>query len=143
MGATNQGLFNNYATLVIQGSFDLSAAAAVLTLTYPGGQTATCRGDNLSCAKGGTGSYTVTLKGTGATKFVEVLYSNANLQATTLATALTARVAAVAQPGGSSGDDITITVITAQTTGAAADTTAAVTVCFEVALRVARMTSSL
>lgn len=135
---SNQSTFQNFGTLRVEGSFDLSAGAAVLSITYPGGVTATCRGDNLTCVKNGTGTYDVTLKGTTALKLVELLRADASILATTVATALDARVASVLQAGGSAGDDIIIKVLTIQTSGAAADTTGAITVNFEAVIRTMR-----
>jgi predicted site-specific integrase-resolvase len=112
----------------IEAAVDLSAAGAV------GAQ----RGTNCVWAKTGTGTYTCTVKGATSLKFVEILRAGAQLRATTLATVLSARVSTITQATDGS-DDVIITVITAQTTGAAADTTAAVTLEIDVVLRMRPM----
>lgn len=132
-------VYQNEASWVVQGTFDLSAGAAVLAISNPDGSTKTVRGDNMSVVKNGTGTYDVTLKGTSNLKLVELLDGRAALIGATVATALSARIQSALQPGGSSGDDIIIKVITAQTTGAAADTTGAITVSFSVTIRIRRM----
>lgn len=134
-------VFHNDARYEIEGSFDLSAAAAVLTISYPAGQTKTVRGKGMSVVKNGAGTYDVTVKLSstisGPTfQSIELLDADAKLVAVTVATALDARVASVAL---STAGDIVIKVLTTQTTGAAADTTAAVTVSFQVVFCYTRM----
>lgn len=134
--------FLNSGRLEIEGSFDLSAAAAVSTISQPDGSTKTCRGENMTCAKNTTGTYDVTVKlassldGQPVFQPVELLNASASIVAATVAVALSARVSAVAKD---SNGNLKITVITAQTSGAAADTTAAITVCFSVAIGTQRM----
>ena len=129
----------------ITGSFDLSAAAAVLNITYPAGQTKTVRGKGMTVTKSATGQYDVTVK-TSSTisgptfQAVEFLYGDATINATVVATVLSARVASVTL---STAGDLVVRVITAQTTGAAADTTAAITVSFEVEICTNRMDQAL
>lgn len=139
---TNAAKFWNQETMNLAGSFDLSAAAAVLSISYPAGVTKTCRGVGMSCVKTGTGQYDVTLKQSSAQgpvfQAVELLYADAPLIATTVATVLSARVASVTL---SATGDIVVRVITAQTSGAAADTTAAITVSFNVIISTSRDTS--
>lgn len=139
--ATMNTVFHNDYRYEIEGSFDLSAAAAVLTISYPAGQTKTVRGKGMSVVKNGTGTYDVTVKlsstVSGPTfQSVELLDADAKIVATTVATALDARVASVLL---STAGDLVIKVQTTQTTGAAADTTAAVTVSFQVCICYARM----
>lgn len=132
--------FNNEGRFVIEGSFDLSAAAAVQNITA-GVVTKTVRGQNMSVVKNGTGTYDVTLKlassldGKPIFQPVELLYGNANLIGATVATVLDARIASVALD---TSGNLVIKVITAQTTGAAADTTGAITVAFMVVLATTR-----
>lgn len=137
--STNVAIYNNYGRYEIEGSFDLSAAAAVLPITI-GTDSVTCRGDNLSCAAGGTGTYTVTLKGTGNLQLVETIFADAAIRATTVAAALFARVSSVTQ---STNGDIVITVLTTSAAGAAIATTAAITVGFQVVLRNIRVNNVL
>lgn len=143
--ATNQTIFHNDARYEIEGSFDLSAGAAVSNISYPAGQTKTVRGKGMTCVKNTTGIYDVTVKTSstisGATiQVLELIDANANIVATTVATALTARIASVVV---NTAGDIVIKVITAQTTGAAADTTVAITVAFRVVFCYARMDQAL
>lgn len=140
-GSHNTTVFNNFNRYEIEGTFDLSAAAAVLPITFPAGQTKTVRGENMSVVKNGTGTYDVTVKLSstisGPTfQAIELLDGNANLIGATLATVLDARIQSVAL---STAGDIVIKVITAQTSGAAADTTGAITVSFRVVFCYNRM----
>ena len=133
--------FHNSARYVIEGSFDLSAGAAVQNIT-DGVETKTVRGEGMSVAKNGTGTYDVTVKlassldGKPVFQPVELLYGNANFIGTTLATTLDARIKSVALD---TSGNLVISVITAQTTGAAADTTGAITVAFQVIVATQRM----
>lgn len=141
MAGSMNSFFNNLNRLEIEGTFDLSAAAAVNTISYPAGQTKTVRGENMSVVKNGTGTYDVTVKLSstisGPTfQAVELLDGQANIIAVAVATVLDCRIASVAL---STAGDLVIKVITAQTTGAAADTTAAITVGFRVVVCYARM----
>lgn len=136
---TNQATHQNFGAMYIEGSFDLSSGAAVSTITYPGGVTQTCRGDNLTCVKNGTGTYDVTLKGTSGIKLVEILNADADILAVTVATAIDARVASILQAGtGTAVDDIIIKVLTITAAGVAVDTTAAITVTFDAVIRTQR-----
>lgn len=134
-------VFHNDGRYEIEGSFDLSAGAAVSTITYPAGQTKTVRGKGMTAVKNGTGTYDVTVKLSstisGPTfQSIELLDADAKLVATTVATALDARIASVLL---NTAGDIVIKVLTTQTSGAAADTTAAVTVSFQVVFCYVRM----
>lgn len=138
---THETVFANDGRMHFDGAFNLSAGAAVLNITPVTGVTKTCTGQNIVVAKTGTGTYTATIKTSQAAQgpvfgVVEVLDAKASLIATTLATVLSARVASVTT---TTAGDIVITIITAQTTGAAADTTAAITVSFDVVICIARM----
>jgi len=141
---TNAAKFWNNETLTLAGSFDLSASAAVQNISYPAGVTKTVRGVGMSVVKAATGTYDVTIKQSSAQgpvfQPVEVLYTDATLMATTLATVLSARVSSVTV---SATGDLVVRILTAQTTGAAADTTAAITVTFEVIISTSRDTSPL
>lgn len=136
----NFSKFNNDARLVIEGTFDLSAGAAVVPFTS-GVATKTVRGQNMSVVKNGTGTYDVTVKyassldGKPVFQPVELLYGNANLVGATVATTLDARIHSVTV---TTAGDLLIKVITAQTSGAAADTTGAITVAFMVILATGR-----
>lgn len=132
--------YHNSARYVIEGSFDLSAAAAVQNITA-GVATKTVRGENMSVVKNGTGTYDVTVKLAGTLdglpfRPVELLYGNANIIAAAVATVLDCRIQSVTV---TSSNDILIKVVTAQTTGAAADTTGAITVAFQVVFSINRM----
>lgn len=139
---TSQSYFFNDFTMVIEGSFDLSASAAVLTLTYPAGQTKTVRGKGMTVTKTGTGTYAVVVK-TSSTisgptfQAVEFVGGDAGLVGATVATALGARLGGI--PTLTSAGDITFNVITLSSTGAAVDTTGAITVTFEVEIITNRM----
>lgn len=138
--STSQSKYWNHERLEIEGTFDLSAAAAVLTLTYPGGSTKTVRGIGMSVVKNGTGTYDVTCKmstiGGPVFQPVELLDGQANFIGATVATTLDARIQSVATVAATG--DLLIKVITAQTTGAPADTTGAITVAFHVVINTAR-----
>jgi hypothetical protein len=138
--------FWNEARMVIEGTFDLNSSAAVLSITYPAGQTKTVRGKGMTVSKTGTGTYVVVVKNSssllGATfQPVEFVGGDACIVASTVATALSARLGAA--PTVDANGNLNITVITAQTTGAAADTTGAITVAFEVVLVINRMDQAL
>lgn len=128
--------------ITVEGTFSLSAAAAVLSQTA-GLTSKTVTGQGMSVVKNGTGRYDVTMKtasaldGKPSIQPVEFLYGNANIVATTVATVLDCRILGV--PTITANGDITFSVITAQTTGAAADTTAAILVSFMVVFAVNRM----
>lgn len=138
--STNQSKFWNHERLEIEGTFDLSAAAAVLVLTYPGGSTKTVRGIGMSVVKNGTGTYDVTCKASSTLgpvfQPVELLDGQANFIGLTLGTDLDARIQSVTTVAATG--DLLIKVITAQTSGAPADTTAAITVAFHVVIATAR-----
>ena len=133
-------VYNNPFRFEVEGSFDLSAAAAVLSITA-GLETLTCRGVGMTCVKGIAGTYAITLKNPGI-QIVALLNANANIMSLTLGGALMARVISVSQ---ASTGDITITVITAATgVGAVAtDTTTAITVGFSVVLQTSRVERSI
>jgi hypothetical protein len=138
-------IFHNDYRYEIEGSFDLSAGAAVLAITYPAGQTKTVRGRGMSVVKNGTGTYDVTVKLSstisGPTfQSVELLDADAKLVGATVATALDARIQSVTL---STAGDIVIKVLTTQTSGAAADTTGAITVSFQVVFCYTRMDQAL
>lgn len=138
-------IFHNDYRYEIEGTFDLSAGAAVSSISYPAGQTKTVRGRGMTVVKNGTGTYDVTVKNSstvsGATfQAIELVDGNANLIGATLATVLDARIQSVAL---STAGDIVIKVITAQTSGAAADTTGAITVAFRVVFVYTRMDQAL
>lgn len=140
---TLESKFSSGARLEIEGSFDLSAAAAVLNITAPDGSTKTCRGQNLSVAKNGTGAYDVTWKcasvldGSPVFQCVELVNGRADLIANAVATALSARIKAA--PTTDANGNLLFTVLTVGSTGAAADTTGAVTVGFSIVINTARM----
>lgn len=129
MNATS--IFQNEHRWVIEGQVDLSAAAAV----------GDSRGTNMVWARTAVGTYTCTVKGTTATRMYEALKASAFLSdAATLAGALEARISGIAQATDGT-DDVVITVLTCNETGAAADTTAAVTLNIDVVLRTTPMTA--
>jgi hypothetical protein len=139
---TNKSIFLNGGRFEMEGSFDLSATATVLNLIQPDGSTKTCRGQFMSCVKSTTGTYVVTVKlassldGQPVFQPVELLDAHADLVGATVATALDARVSSVAKD---QNGNIAITVLTTGSTGAAVDTTAAVTVSFRVVIEKNRM----
>jgi len=138
--------FWNDCRLEIEGTFDLNASAAVLNISYPAGQIKTVRGKAMSVTKTGTGTYLVVVKTASSTmgphiNIIEFVGGDADVIGTTLATVLSARLGGV--PTIDANGNINITVITAQTTGAAADTTGAITIAFEVTLVINRMDQAL
>jgi hypothetical protein len=145
MAMTKDSKYLNSNRLEIEGMFNLSASAAVNNIVNPDGSIKTVTGEFMSCVKTGTGTYQVTVKSASSESGavfqpVEILNADADLMATTLAVALSARVSAV---GLDANGNILITIITAQTTGAAADTTAAVSVTFDVVICTQRMAAPL
>lgn len=129
--------------LVIEGSFDLDSSAAVKNISMPDGTTKTVRGEGMTVAKNGTGTYDVTVKlassldGQPVFQPVEApLHANASLFGATLATALQARVSAIATD---TSGNLKVTVKTMDATGAAVDTTGAITVTFKADLEYNRM----
>jgi hypothetical protein len=134
MSLNNRVVHLNPGKFEIEGSFDLTSGAAVTTLTVGLG-TKTVRGQHMSVVKNTTGTYDVTVKlastldGQPVFQAVELLDADAHIIATTVATALDARVASVTID---TSGNMVIRVLTVQTTGAAADTTAAITVSFDV-----------
>lgn len=142
----NQSVFMNDGRMEIEGTFYLNSSAAVISVPgEPTGVVKTVTGQGLSVVLSSTGTYTVTAKTSNAAQGpvvqpVEILYAQASPLATTLATVLTARIGAVTV---SATGDITFTVITAASTGAAVATTAAIAVSFEVILGTKRMDAPL
>jgi len=139
--ATMNTIFHNDSRYEIEGCFDLNSSAAVLNISYPAGQIKTVRGKAMSVVKNGTGTYDVTVKVTSTVsgavfQSVELLDADAKIIATTVATALDARVASVLT---NTAGDLIIKIQTTQTTGAAADTTAAITVSFQIVICYSRM----
>jgi hypothetical protein len=132
----------NDGRFVIEGVISLSSGAAVNTVTA-GTASKTVTGQFMSCVKNGTGRYDVTVKlassldGKPIFQPVEFLGGYAHIVATTVATALWGRL--LGAPTVDANGNLVISVITAQTTGAAADTTAAVLVSFQVVLCTQRM----
>lgn len=132
---TGESIKQNYAEWQIRGEVDLSSAGAVSAY----------RGDGIVAAKASTGTYTVTVKGAQALKLYKILKRFADVQpilaATTLGTALYARVSNVA----TSDDDVVITILTSATKGGAAadNTTTAETVAFEVVVQTRNMSNPL
>lgn len=125
--ATNQSVFTNYARLEIEGAFNVSTSGTVVAISYPAGETATCRGDNLSVVRASAGVYTVTYKNSSQSfALVETLHASAGVSptdfgSTALGTALFARVSNVNIPtSGSAQGDIQFTVTTSATQGGAA-----------------------
>ncbi len=139
---TNESKFLNSARFVMEGSFDLSASAAVLNIAQPDGSTKTVRGENMSVSKAATGTFDVTVKmassldGKPIFQPVEVVEADAQIMAAAVATALGARIASVTVD---SNGNLVIRVLTTASTGAAGDTTAAITVCFQVTIVTQRM----
>lgn len=123
-------IYQNEFRWEIDASTDLSAVGAV------GAQ----RGTNCVWAKTAAGTYTCVVKGTSGLRFVEVLRAGAQLRGAVLATALDARVSTVVQATDGS-DDITVTVLTSNSLGAAADTTGVITLEMAVVLRQRPMAS--
>ncbi len=136
---TQIAAFQNFGTLRIEGSANLHTDATVLAISYPGGVTATARGDNITCVKNGTGTYDFTLKGTSALKLVETLFVSASIMLAGVPTAaFAARVLSVVQTADT--DDIVIKVATVvPATAAATDiTTTALTLSFQAVIRTQR-----
>lgn len=142
MSLTNKAVHLNPGKLIIEGSFDLTSGAAVSTISNPDGSTKTVRGQHMSVAKNGTGTYDVTVKlassldGQPVFQPVEILYADANLYGTPLGGAFEARISAVAKDA---NGNIKVTVKTMSAAGADADTSAAITVCFKAEIDYARM----
>lgn len=130
---TNMQMIQNEYEWHVRGQIDLSAAAAVTAN----------RGTNQVAAKTAAGTYTVTIKGNHGLKLVELLDARANFCLGAAAGALGVRVQSVTQTSGT--DDIVITLkTTAQaTSGADTDVSGAVTVSFQVVMRVGKMTNPL
>lgn len=122
---------NNLNAHDLVGEVDLNASAAVLA----------ARGDSISCTKTGTGTYVVRVsaRDQGSPAVFEVLYRDATLQNGTPAGALGVKVTTVTvDTADATKNDILITLVTTATaggTGAAADSTAAVTIPFWVKIR--------
>lgn len=133
-------IYQSEGSWVIRGSFDISAAAAVVPITIVGG-TKTMRGDNMSVTKtAGTGKYTVVLKGTAGLKMVEILDFAASLGLGTPAGAFNARIDSITQ--NTSTDDISIIIGTYDNTAlgpVAANSTAAISIAFRIDIRVRKM----
>lgn len=115
----------------IKGSFDLNASAAIIA----------SRGSNQTVTgPSPAGTYSIVVKGSGALKLVAVFLARTNLSLGTPTTALGCRITAITQNANT--DDVTITLLTtagAGDTGAAANTTAAITVNYEVVLQCGKM----
>jgi hypothetical protein len=141
MSLTNRTVHLNPGKFEIEGTFDINASAAVLTLTVGLG-TKTVRGQHMSVSKTGTGQYDVVVKisslldSAPVFQSVELLDADAHLIATTVATALDARVASVTTD---TNGNLVIRVLTVSSTFAAVDSTAAVTVGFVVKFAYERM----
>src|SRR5882757_532877 len=131
MAGTSSSFYNNYGRFKVKGTFDLSSSAAVNTLTYPAGGTKTVRGRGMTVTKASTGTYTVVIQTSNSTggpviPIVELVDGDAGLTGSTVAGALNARIGG-APPIDANGN-INVTVITGGSTGAATDTTAAITI---------------
>jgi hypothetical protein len=135
--ATNVSPNNNYGEYVITGEVDVASGTT--------GPTAV-RGDNMTVARGGVGTITVTLKGAQNVRINELLQRNVNFCGSTApTTALGCRVHSVVQTtgtGGAGNDDIVITLKTTATaggSGADTDGGSAVTLSFYVSFRFMKM----
>jgi hypothetical protein len=138
--------FMNDGRLVIDGSFQLSAGAAVITQTNPDGSTFTVTGQGLSVAKTGAGTFQVTAKTSNMDQGpvfqpVQLLDADANLVGPAFAGATAAAIGGVPTVNATTGD-IQFNVLTTAD-GAVADTTDAVTVTFSVVIVFHRMASPL
>ena len=136
---TSQAAYQNYGQYKIEGSISLAANAAVNNISYPAGVTKTCRGDGMVAVKAaGNGTYTVTVKGSAATKMVELINAGATIFLAGNPTgAFAARVLSVTQTATAGTDDgpgdIIITVATvAPATGIPTDVTIAMELMFRV-----------
>jgi hypothetical protein len=122
---------NNVYTHVVEGEFDLSAAGAVTAV----------RGNSLSVTKTGVGTYVIRLlsRSQGSPALFELVNRRVDLCNGTPAGALGVRaMAAATDPTDSFHKDLLFTVLTtagAGASGAAADTTAAITVSFRYVIR--------
>lgn len=130
--ATNVSPNNNYGEYVITGEVDMG--------TGVNGPSA-IRGDNMTVARGGVGTVTITLKGAQNIKLIETLQRNVNFAGSSAPTlALGCRVHSVVQNANT--DDIVITLKTTATSGGSgADTDGgtAVTLSFYVSFRFMKM----
>lgn len=132
MAANQVQLYNNLSTHVIEGEFDLSAAAAVTAV----------RGDSIKVTKeAAAGTYTVRLlaRSQGSPPLVQIVNRHAELCNGTPAGALGARVmGGIVESTSQFHKDLLFTILTtagAGNSGAAANTTAAVTVSFRIVIR--------
>lgn len=142
MAGTMSSFYNNYGRFKIEGSFDLSAAAAVQTLTYPAGGTKTVRGRGMSVVKTGTGTYTVTCQtsntvGGPVINLTEFVDGDAGLVAATLGGVFGVRLGGI--PTLDTNGNISIPLVTTNAAGANTDTTAAITVVFNATFVMFRM----
>ena len=122
---------NNINDVAIEGSFDISAAAAVTA----------ARGDGVfgNVTKTGTGAYRLRVPRVahGCLRVVEKLVMNADYAGSPPATALTVRVFDVqsdATPGATQGD-VLVDFLTGTAAYVPVDTTAATTISFRVVFR--------
>lgn len=131
MRANSITVQNNLNAHDIDGEVDISAAAAVTAV----------RGDSLTCTKTGTGTYVVRVaaRDQGSPAVFETLKRQVNYCNGTPATALGVKVTTVTvDAADATKNDILITLVTTATaggTGAAADSTAAITISFGVKIR--------
>ena len=138
----NVSKYLNDGRFEIEGVISLAANAAVNTVTV-GLASKTVTGQFMSCVKNGVGQYDITVKlassldGKPIFQPVELLGGYAHIVSATVATALWGRLKAA--PTVDANGNLLISVITAQTSGAPADTTGAILVSFQVVLGTQRM----
>ena len=128
---TNVQIIQNEGEWTVKGQLDLDTDASILAT----------RGTNMTATKTATGEYSVVIKGTANLKLVEMLQERSNFSGAEPAGAIGNRVESVTQASDGT-DDITIvlkTTLLAGGVGADTDTTAAVTLNFEVVIRVVKM----
>lgn len=113
----------------IEMEVDLNASAAV---------TAT-RGENVTCTKSSTATYTFVIKGTSALKMYQVLHRDADIYGTP-ATITRANITSITQATDGS-DDVTVVVKTTNATFVETATTGACVLSVKLTLQVGRMGS--
>lgn len=128
--STPKTIFNNYATMRIEGRAALSAAGAVSSYV----------GDGITVTKNGTGLYDVSYTNPDKHRVFEVIGYGASLADATIGTVKD--VGVETQPAQSAtADEITMTFHTVDAAGADVDeATTALDVCFWMVVRVNRMT---
>ncbi len=130
--ATNVQPNNNYGEFKITGEVDLASGTTGVTAV---------RGDNMTASRTGVGTIVVVLNGSSAIKFIETLNRQVQFSGSTApTTALGCRVHSVVQDANTQAISITLkTTATAGGSGADTDGGSAVTLSFDISLRIMKM----